>query len=130
MTRTRPDGAAPPGLRFGKSETIPSANYGNSNFDIPQAVKGTAVYELPFGMGKHYMNQNAFADAVLGGWRVSGTFIYQSGTPFTVLDDGVNDYSQAGNVFANPIRCLPQVRHLHQWPAGKNPELLVQHCSL
>ena len=40
---------------------------------------------------------------MLGGWRLSGTFIYQSGTPYTVLDSGVNDYSQAGNVFANPI---------------------------
>jgi hypothetical protein len=81
----------------------PAANYGNSNFDIPQALKGTAVYELPFGMGKPFMNQNAFVDSVLGGWRVSGTFIYQSGTPFTVLDSGVNDYSQAGNVYANPV---------------------------
>jgi hypothetical protein len=34
---------------------------------------------------------------------VAGTFIVQHGTPFTVLDNGVNDYSQAGNVFANPI---------------------------
>jgi len=81
----------------------PSANYGNSNFDIPQALKGTAVYELPFGMGKPFMNQNAILDAALGGWRISGTFIYQDGTPFTVLDSGVFDYSQAGNVFANPI---------------------------
>jgi hypothetical protein len=80
-----------------------SSNYGNSNFDIPQALKGTAVYELPFGIGKPYMNHNVITDAVLGGWRLSGTFIYQSGTPFTVLDSGVNDYSQAGNVFANPI---------------------------
>jgi|SRR5579863_2581360 len=53
--------------------------------------------------GKSYMNQNAITDAVLGGWRISGTFIYQDGTPFTVLDEGVNDYSQAGNVFANPV---------------------------
>jgi hypothetical protein len=81
----------------------PSANYGNSNFDIPWAFKGTATYELPFGIGKTYMNNNAIADAVLGGWRVAGTWIWQSGTPFTVLDNGVNDYSQAGNVFANPI---------------------------
>ncbi|MGO9166011.1 MAG: hypothetical protein ACLP56_03990, partial [Candidatus Sulfotelmatobacter sp.] len=81
----------------------PSSNYGNSNFDIPHALKGTAVYELPFGTGKPYMNNNVITDAVLGGWRVSGTFIYQSGTPFTVLDSGVNDYSQAGNVFANPV---------------------------
>jgi hypothetical protein len=81
----------------------PGSNYGNSNFDIPQAFKGTAVYELPFGIGKPYMNNNVITDAVLGGWRVSGTFIYQDGTPFTVLDYGVNDYSQAGVVFANPI---------------------------
>jgi hypothetical protein len=81
----------------------PSANYGNSNFDIPQALKGTAVYELPFGMGKPYMNQNAITDAVLGGWSLSGTLIYQSGTPFTVQDKGDNDYSQAGTAFANPI---------------------------
>jgi len=81
----------------------PASNYGNSNFDIPQAVKGTAQYELPFGIGKPFMNTNAIADAVLGGWRLAGTFIWQSGTPFTVLDNGVNDYSQAGSVYANPV---------------------------
>ncbi|HLY62418.1 MAG TPA: carboxypeptidase-like regulatory domain-containing protein [Terriglobia bacterium] len=81
----------------------PAANYGNSNFDIPQAFKGTATYELPFGIGRTYLNHNAIADGVFGGWRLAGTFIYQSGTPFTVLDAGVNDYSQAGNVFANPV---------------------------
>jgi hypothetical protein len=81
----------------------PAANYGNSNFDIPWAFKGTATYELPFGIGRTYMNNNAIVDAVLGGWRLAGTWIYQAGTPFTVLDGGVNDYSQAGNVYANPI---------------------------
>jgi len=81
----------------------PASNYGNSNFDIPQALHGTAAYELPFGIGRTYMNKNTYTDAVLGGWRVAGTLIYQSGTPFTVLDNGVNDYSQAGNVYANPL---------------------------
>ncbi|MGA9543671.1 MAG: carboxypeptidase-like regulatory domain-containing protein, partial [Candidatus Sulfotelmatobacter sp.] len=65
-----------------------SSNYGNSNFDIPQALKGTVTYELPFGMGKPFMNNNVITDAVLGGWRLAGTFIYQDGTPFTVLDSG------------------------------------------
>ena len=81
----------------------PAANYGNSNFDIPQALKGTVFYELPFGTGKPYMNKGKALDATLGGWRLAGTFIVQHGTPFTVLDYGVNDYAQAGNVFANPI---------------------------
>ncbi|MGH9689092.1 MAG: carboxypeptidase regulatory-like domain-containing protein, partial [Candidatus Acidiferrales bacterium] len=81
----------------------PALNYGNANFDIPQALKATGVYDLPIGIGRQFLSHNAVADAVIGGWRVSGTFILQSGTPFTVLDNGVNDYSQAGNVFANPI---------------------------
>ena len=38
----------------------PSSNYGNSNFDIPQALKGTAIYELPFGMGKPFMNKQCY----------------------------------------------------------------------
>lgn len=80
----------------------PAANYGNSNFDIPQALKGTVTYQLPFGIGRRYVN-NKVLDAAVGGWRLAGTFIHQSGTPFTVLDNGVNDYSQAGNVFANPV---------------------------
>jgi hypothetical protein len=81
----------------------PAVNYGNSNFDIPQTLKGTFTYELPFGTGKAYMNKSKPLDAAIGGWRLAGTFIYQDGTPFTVLDNGVNDYSQAGNVFANPV---------------------------
>ena len=30
----------------------PSANYGSSNFDVRNAFKGYAVYELPVGRGK------------------------------------------------------------------------------
>ena len=81
----------------------PHSNYGNSNFSIPQALKGMVSYELPFGIGRTYMNKNTATDAVLGGWRLAGTLIYQSGTAFTVTDGGVNDYSQAGNVYANPL---------------------------
>jgi hypothetical protein len=68
----------------------PSANYGNSNFDIPNAVKGYAAYDLPFGKGRTYWNGNNLADAIVGGWRISGTMIAQSGNPFTVVN-GTND---------------------------------------
>ena len=68
----------------------PSANYGNSNFDIPNAVKGYAAYDLPFGRGRAYWNGSHFADALIGGWRVSGTMLAQSGNPFTVVN-GTND---------------------------------------
>jgi hypothetical protein len=68
----------------------PKANYGNSNFDIPHALKGYASYELPFGQGKTYLHEGNIANAIAGGWRISGTFIHQSGNPFTVYNSQTN----------------------------------------
>jgi hypothetical protein len=75
----------------------PALNYGNSNFDIPQAFKGMISYELPFGHNKGFLNRNYAEDLVFGGWRISGTFITQSGNPFTVTNSKNNSYSQCGN---------------------------------
>jgi hypothetical protein len=87
----------------------PSANYGNSNFDIPQAFKGYASYELPFGKGKSLLNSNALENEVAGGWRITGTVIAQSGVPFTITTSGANNsFSQCSgcswypNVVSNP----------------------------
>jgi len=63
----------------------PGSNYGSSNFDIRNAFKGYASYELPFGKGKTYLNSgNKVVSELAGGWRLAGTFITQSGNPFTV----------------------------------------------
>jgi Carboxypeptidase regulatory-like domain len=76
----------------------PSANYGNSNFDIPHAFKMLVSYDLPFGQGKRYVSGNSITDAVVGGWRLSGTVLAQSGNPFTVYDSNPsNNYSKCGN---------------------------------
>jgi hypothetical protein len=93
----------------------PSSNYGNSNFDIPSAFKGYASYELPFGRGKEYLNNSAVENEVVGGWRITGTIIAQSGVPFTVTTAGPNDsFSQCSNscswypnVVANPKSGVP-----------------------
>jgi hypothetical protein len=83
------------GFQFWQIGNDPAKNYANSNFDIPQAFKGIASYELPFGRGKTHLNSdNLVEDALVGGWRISGTFITQSGNPFTVYDSLVNNYSQ------------------------------------
>ncbi|MHB8525088.1 MAG: carboxypeptidase-like regulatory domain-containing protein [Candidatus Acidiferrales bacterium] len=66
----------------------PAANYGNSNFDIPNALKGYVSYDLPFGKGGAFMNNGGTAeDYIFGGWRIAGTFITQSGNPFTVTNN-------------------------------------------
>ena len=43
-------------------------------------LTGAAIYELPFGKGRMFMNDApGIVDAVLGGWAVSGLFTYNSG---------------------------------------------------
>jgi hypothetical protein len=82
----------------------PSANYANSNFDITHIFKANMVYELPFGKGRAYLNQNKILDAAIGGWQISTIAIAQTGNPFTLLIAGANNsYSQAGNWYPNKI---------------------------
>jgi len=57
-------------------------NYGPSLFDIRHVVHVSGTYDLPFGKGKKFMNQNGFLDRVFGGWTIGTIFVMQSGTPF------------------------------------------------
>ena len=42
----------------------PKADYGASEFDVRQAFKGRVVYQLPFGIGRQFLNTNHILDAV------------------------------------------------------------------
>ena len=44
----------------------------------PWRLSGGAVYELPFGAGKPFL-QNGVLSAILGGWQTAGTLEYQPG---------------------------------------------------
>ena len=52
-------------------------------FDVTHNFKLSAVYELPVGKGKAWLNQGAGA-YILGNWRVSGIGTYTSGQPVGV----------------------------------------------
>jgi hypothetical protein len=77
-----------------------SRNYGPSNFDVRNAFKGYVVYELPFGRGKAFLNNNTLLDQVIGGWQLSGTIVESSGNPFQVFANG-NTYTHAGSQYPN-----------------------------
>ncbi len=74
------------GTQYWQVGNDPKGNYGNSNFDIPNAYKGYVSYELPFGKGKPYLSGNTILDEAVGGFRIAGTMITQSGVPFTVVN--------------------------------------------
>ncbi len=98
----------------------PSANYGNSNFDIRNAFKGSVIYQLPFGQGKQFLSNNRLLDAVIGGWQAAGTIILQSGQPFTPTISGADgslslagrNYAWFPNLIGNPVLAN---RNANQW---------------
>lgn len=87
---------------------VPKQNYSNSNFDIRHMLKGEVVYQLPFGKGMMFMNNNLIADEVLGGWQTAVTFIAQTGNPLSITTGGNNSsnnqsgsYTQFANLIGN-----------------------------
>ncbi len=64
-----------------------SATYARNLTWIPAQTSkarmtGAAIYELPLGKGRHFMNSvNPFIDGLLGGWGVSALFTYNTGVP-------------------------------------------------
>lgn len=63
-------------------------NRGVSDFDISHIMNANAIYELPFGRGKKWLNgSNKFVNGVFGGWTVTSIFRYNSGLPFSAPVD-------------------------------------------
>ena len=63
------------------NESTLNDSRGLSDFDRPQRLVVSYVYDLPFKR-----NSTGFTHAVLGGWQVSGVTTVQSGLPFSIFD--------------------------------------------
>lgn len=65
-----------------------------SSNDVSRLLVVSAVYNLPFGRGRHFgAYWNRFTNAVLGGWEMNGIYTYQTGFPLP-LETG-NDTADA-----------------------------------
>jgi len=58
--------------------------------DTPIRWTGTWTYELPFGKGKAFLNNNKVLDWVVGGWSVNGTAVINTGFPLFVVQSNLN----------------------------------------
>jgi hypothetical protein len=60
-------------------------SYGNSNSDQRQLFVASAIYELPIGKGKPYLNNIPTAvNYVIGGWQWNNVLTLSSGTPIDI----------------------------------------------
>jgi hypothetical protein len=89
---------------------------GPSDFDVPQRIVLSGVYELPFGKGKLFA-QSGVAAAVLGGFELSGSWTKHSGLPFTVFATSNNSSIDIGeqNALPNVIGTPTIIGNVNCW---------------
>ncbi len=65
---------------------MPQQNRAPSDFDTTHIFNANWVYQLPFGRGKRFgSGMGRFANALVGGWTISGLWRWSSGYPFSLF---------------------------------------------
>jgi hypothetical protein len=82
---------------YRESNLIPTKlDYSNSPFDTRQRITFNALYQVPFGIGRTYLNTNRALDYLIGGWSTNVLWVAQTGNPFSVYPSGISSPSGAG----------------------------------
>ncbi|HTS12675.1 MAG TPA: carboxypeptidase-like regulatory domain-containing protein [Candidatus Limnocylindrales bacterium] len=77
-------------------------SYAPTLYDLRHTVHAGGTYDLPFGVGKQFLNRTGFLDRVVGGWTVGTIFTFQTGSPFNLIGGfkTFNDYGDGGVVLS------------------------------
>jgi hypothetical protein len=75
---------------------------GPSVFDVRQNFVMDAVYDLPFGPGKTFLNNAGAVGKIVGGWSLSSVGLWHTGHPLTVKMD------LGGSISGGPFDGFPQ----------------------
>jgi hypothetical protein len=76
----------------------PNSSRSVSGFDIPHVFSLAAVYALPLGYGKPWLNQGV-ASRIFGNWQVNGIILARTGQAFTPVTN--LDIANIGALTAN-----------------------------
>jgi hypothetical protein len=71
-----------------------------SEWDIPQVVQFSYLYQLPFGKGKRWgSGWNSIVNGVLGGWQTNGIWRFDNGQPVHIgLNGGTSPATYGGQL--------------------------------
>ena len=82
--------------------------------DVPQALVASYVYQLPIGRGRAVGSGiSRVADAVVGGWELSGIATFKEGLPISVT--GNNQPTFGGSPRPDVTGSVQGPKSLHEW---------------
>ncbi|HEX3875489.1 MAG TPA: carboxypeptidase regulatory-like domain-containing protein [Bryobacteraceae bacterium] len=101
----------------------------SSDDDVRQLFNLSAVYQLPFGAGKHMLSTPGVTRTILGGWSLSALGSVQTGLPFNITIDRANGvvpggFSISGAERPNYIFGVPLTP-----PGGSRPQQWVNPAA-
>lgn len=79
-----------------QDNNCPSCDRSISQQDLPDVIRLSGQYELPFGQGKPFANHGLLSETV-GGWSVGSFFTYDNGAPVQVTSPA--NATNSTNVF-------------------------------
>jgi hypothetical protein len=85
-----------------------------ADFDLTHVFNFNAIYALPFGRGKQFLNEGGWLDRVVGGWELSSIMGWTSGPPITFVDTRgtLNRSARSARQTANTNLTNDQIRSL------------------
>jgi Carboxypeptidase regulatory-like domain len=75
--------------------------WGQSGYDIRNRLVINTDYDLPFGVGRQFINRPGILDKIVGGWKTDMEFSGQTGQPFTVTISRISGWGNANGGLAN-----------------------------
>jgi hypothetical protein len=104
-----------------------SSWYGSSDFDIRHQINASAVWEMPFGKGRAFLNDdNRLVDAVVGGWQLSTIYRWNTGLPVSAMPYDDARWATNWNVQAN----VTPTTAISTCPDRSNTPKLFGGCNL
>jgi hypothetical protein len=70
-------------------------DYAPADYDVPQRLVVSLLYNLPFGKGQRWANKHKVVDVLAGGWQTTSIFTMQSGSPVN-LSSGLDASGNTG----------------------------------
>ncbi|MEP7039347.1 MAG: TonB-dependent receptor [Acidobacteriota bacterium] len=92
----------------------PNLNYSRPDYERTHTFNFNAVYQLPFGKGKHFLDQGGWVDRVIGGFQFTSIINLVSGPPISVIDPRSTSTItfQSGRQSATTSLTLPELKKL------------------
>ncbi len=109
-------------------------DYGNVSFTHRNRFLSTFLYELPFGRKGMVLRSSRVADAVVGGWQLSGVMLFQTGPFLTVIAPGAdpagnNSVNTSGAGRADIVPGVPLYPDHQSLSAWINPAAFVKPAN-